>query len=84
MGQAGILDGLLPDSAGGIERSLEMPDKYYALRSVLIAALLPGIIARVTGSAELALTEQSLQAIRDCMARSPYTIQGHEVFSPWA
>jgi len=48
-----------------------MPDKYYALRSVLIAALLPGIIARVTSSAELALTEQSLQAIEDCMASSP-------------
>ncbi len=60
-----------PDSAGGSERSLEMPDKYYALRSVLIAALLPGIIARVTSSAELALTEESLQAIEDCMAGSP-------------
>ena len=61
-----------------------MPDKYYALCSVLILALLPGIIARVTSSAELALTEQSLQAIEDCMAHSAYTIQGHEVFPPWA
>ena len=48
-----------------------MPDKYYALRSVLIVALLPGIIARVTSSAELALTEQTFQTIRDCMVRSP-------------
>ena len=61
-----------------------MPNTYYALRSVLIAALLPAIIARVTSSAEPVLMEQSLQAIEDCMAHSPYTIQGHEVFSPWA
>lgn len=48
-----------------------MPDKYHALRSVLIAALLPGIVAGMMGSPEPALTEQTLQAIKDCMARSP-------------
>ena len=45
-----------------------MPDKYHALRSVLIAALLPAIFA---GKMDSALTEQTLQAIEDCMARSP-------------
>jgi len=48
-----------------------MPDKYHALRSVLIGALLPAIFAGKMGSAEPALTGQTLQAIRDCMARSP-------------
>jgi len=48
-----------------------MPDKYHALRSVLIAALLPGMVARVTGSAKPAPADQTLKAIQDCMARSP-------------
>ena len=48
-----------------------MPDKYHALRSVLIAALLPPIVAGKMGSAEPALTEQTLKVIEDCMARSP-------------
>jgi len=48
-----------------------MPYNDYALRSVLIAALLPAISVGLTNSAEPALVEQSLQAIRDCMARSP-------------
>ena len=74
----------LPDSAAGIERNLTMPYKHYALQSVLIAALLPAISVGFTNSAKPVLMEQALQAIRDCMARSAYTIQGHEVFSPWA
>ncbi len=74
----------LADSAAGIERNLTMPYEHYVLRSVLIAALLPAISVGFTNSAKPVLMEQALQAIRDCMARSPYTIQGHEVFSPWA
>jgi len=42
-----------------------MPYKHYALRSVLIAALLPAISVGFTSSAEPALMEQSLQVIRD-------------------
>jgi len=48
-----------------------MQDKYHALRSILIAALLPAILAGKMVSAEPALTEQTLEAIRNCMARSP-------------
>jgi len=48
-----------------------MPDKYHALRSVLIIALLWGIMAGVTKSAELSPTVQTLQAIEDCMSRKP-------------
>jgi len=48
-----------------------MPNKHYALRSVLIAALLPAISVGFTNSAEPAPVEQTLGAIRDCMARSP-------------
>ena len=62
---------MLADSAGGIERSLTMPYNHYALRNVLIAALLPAISVGLTSSEEPALVEQSLQAIRDCMVRSP-------------
>ena len=62
---------MLAGSAGGIERNLTVPYKHYALRSVLIAALLPAITAGLTNSEEPALVEQTLQAIRDCMARSP-------------
>jgi len=48
-----------------------MPHKHYALRSILIAALLSAISVGFTSSAKPALVEQILQAIRDCMARSP-------------
>ncbi|MDT8302630.1 MAG: hypothetical protein RQ760_14190 [Sedimentisphaerales bacterium] len=48
-----------------------MPDKYHAFRGVLIALLLPAVFAGKMGSAEPALTEQTLQAIEDCMYRSP-------------
>jgi len=48
-----------------------MQDKYPALRIVLIAALLPAIFAGKMGSEKPALTEQTLQVIADCMARSP-------------
>jgi len=48
-----------------------MPDKYYALRSVLIAALLPAISVGFTSSAKPPVVEQTLQAIEDCMVRSP-------------
>ena len=48
-----------------------MPYKHYALRGVVIAALFPAISVGLTSSAKPALTKQSLQAIRDCMARSP-------------
>jgi len=61
----------LADSAGGIERSLTMQYKHYALRSVLITVLLPAIAAGLTSSEEPALMEQSLQDIEDCMADSP-------------
>jgi len=50
---------------------VQMQDKYHALRSVLIAALLPAIFAGKMGSAEPALTEQILEAIQNCMAQSP-------------
>lgn len=49
-----------------------MPDKYHALRSAaLIIALFWGILAGVTKSDELSLTNQILQAIEDCMNRTP-------------
>ena len=48
-----------------------MPYKYHPLRSLLIVALLMGIVAIVTSSAELTPVEQTLQAIDDCIARSP-------------
>ena len=48
-----------------------MQDKYHALRIVLIAALLPVIVAGKTDSAGPNQTEQTLQAISNCMARSP-------------
>jgi hypothetical protein len=34
----------LKDCAGGIERNLEMPDKYYPIRSIVIILLLSGRI----------------------------------------
>ena len=43
-----------------------MPDKYHALRGVLIAALLPAIFAGKMDSAESALTEQTLKAVEEC------------------
>ena len=48
-----------------------MPYKHYALRSVLIAVLLPAVSVGFTSSEEPAMVEQSLGAIRDCMVRSP-------------
>lgn len=48
-----------------------MPDKYHALRSAVIAALLPAIVAGKMGPAGSALTEQTLEAIQNCMAQSP-------------
>ena len=54
---------------------LKMQDKYHALQSAIIAVLFLGIVAGKMDSAESALIEQTLQAIEDCMARSP---------APWA
>jgi len=48
-----------------------MPDYHRTLRNVLITALLTVIAAGSTKSAQPALIEQTLGAIRDCMARSP-------------
>ncbi|MBC8216861.1 MAG: hypothetical protein H8E73_00195 [Planctomycetes bacterium] len=48
-----------------------MPDKYHALRIAVVAALLPAIAAAKVDSAGAAVTEQTLEAIRDCMAQSP-------------
>lgn len=48
-----------------------MPDKYHALRSILVASLFLGIAAGGTSSTELALREQTLQAIEACITRSP-------------
>ena len=48
-----------------------MQNKYHALRILLIISLLPAIVAGKMDSAEPALTEQTVQAIEDCMARSP-------------
>lgn len=61
----------LPDGAGGIERSLAMQHKHTALRSVLIAFLLPGIVVGMTGPPKPAPADQTLKAIEDCMAGSP-------------
>ena len=41
------------------------------LRSALIIALFWGILAGVTKSAEFSLTDQTLQAIEDCISRTP-------------
>ena len=49
-----------------------MPDKYHALRSTaLIIALFWGILAGVTKSDEFSLTDQTFQAIEDCISRTP-------------
>jgi len=48
-----------------------MTHKHHALRSALIVALLPAIVGKVIGSAEPALMERTLEAIRDWMVRSP-------------
>ena len=48
-----------------------MPDKYHALRSVIIASLLPTAFAGKIGSAGPTLTEQTLETIQKCMAQSP-------------
>lgn len=47
-----------------------MPDKYHALRIAVVAALLPTIAAAKVDSVGPALTEQTLEAIRNCMAHS--------------
>ena len=41
-----------------------MPDKYYALRSVLIAALLPAITAGLTNSEEPGMTVKKHQSLQ--------------------
>lgn len=48
-----------------------MPDKYHFLRIALIAALVPAIAAAKVNSAGSAPAEQTLEAICNCMARSP-------------
>jgi len=48
-----------------------MQDKYHVLAILLIAALLAAILAGKMDSAESALIEQTLEAIRNCMSRSP-------------
>ena len=49
-----------------------MTDKYHALRSIVITLLLSSIAIGVTGSSEKPVpAEQTLEAIRDCMDRSP-------------
>lgn len=48
-----------------------MTYKHDALRSALIVALLPGIMAKAIGSAQVTLTERTLAAMRDWMVRSP-------------
>jgi len=48
-----------------------MPDKYHALRIILITALLPAILAGKTDTVRPELTEQTLKAIEECVARSP-------------
>ena len=47
-----------------------MPDKYHALVILVIISLLSAISIGKIGPAEPALTEQTIQAIEDCMARS--------------
>src|SRR4030042_5362162 len=48
-----------------------MQNNHHALRSVLIIALFWGILAGITKSAALYLTDQTLQDIEDCMSRTP-------------
>jgi len=48
-----------------------MPDKYHALRCIMIVALFWGIAVGVTSSEKPAPADQALEAIRYCMARSP-------------
>jgi len=60
-----------PDGAGGIERSLEMQDKYHALRSTVIILLLSGTAVGVASSEKPVPAEQTLEVIRDCIDRSP-------------
>ena len=48
-----------------------MPDHHRTLRNALITALLPAIASGSVNSSQPALIEQTLCAIRDCMARSP-------------
>jgi len=53
----------LKDCAAQSERSLDMPDKYHALRGVLIAALLPAAFGGKTDSGRPTLTEQWLNEV---------------------
>jgi len=48
-----------------------MQDNHHALRSVLIIALFWGILAGITKTDEISLTNQTLQAIEDCISRTP-------------
>ncbi len=61
----------LKDCAGQGERSLDMPDKYHALRCTILVGLLCGTLLMPTYSGEFAGIKETLQAIQDCMARSP-------------
>ena len=47
-----------------------MQNIHHALRSILITLLLPSITVGVASSEKPAVTEQTFQAIRDCMSRS--------------
>ena len=48
-----------------------MPDKYHALRSAVVAVLLPAAFAGKMDSAGPTLIEETLEAIQNCMAQSP-------------
>lgn len=52
-----------------------MPGKYHLLPRLVIVALLSGAVGKAASSGELAGIEQTLQAVRDSMDRSP---------APWA
>lgn len=47
-----------------------MPQKHYFLRNAIIAGLLPAIVGGTTGPAGPALTEETLEAVSNYMARS--------------
>jgi len=54
-----------------VERSLEMGNKYHALVILVIISLLSAISIGKIAPVEPALTTQTLQAIANCMARTP-------------
>lgn len=72
------------DDGDGIERNLEMSDKDYALRSILIIALFWAITAGMAKSTELSLTDKTLQAIENCMSRTPYYMSLKSRVQHWA